>query len=97
MQRTFARGLVAVAIAAGSVAGIGTATAGPGLPVEPAAPTAEPQAVNGDSTGSAVGHEPSGSSATGPLSSGSAEALVGVLGLLGGLFGDGCNELECGG
>ncbi|MGW0179366.1 hypothetical protein [Nocardia sp. NPDC003345] len=87
MQKTLARGIVALAIAAGSVAGTATATAGPGLPLEPAAPTARPQSVAGPSTGSALGDEGSGSALTGPVSSGSAEAAGSLFMLLGALFG----------
>ncbi|WP_063036982.1 hypothetical protein [Nocardia grenadensis] len=86
MQKTLIGGIAALAIAAGSVAGAGTAAAA-GLPLEAAAPAA-PRMVQGDSSGSGVGHQPSGSSLSGPISTGSAQVLgtliTGLAALLGG-------------
>ncbi|MEU4317076.1 hypothetical protein [Nocardia sp. NPDC024068] len=54
------------------------------------------QPVNGNSTGSALGHEGSGSALTGPMSSGSAQAAGSLFMLLGVLFGNpGCDPLLC--
>lgn len=93
MQKTLVGGIAALAIAAGSVAGTGTAA---GLPLEVASPAA-PRTVQGDSTGSGVGHGPSGSSLSGPVSSGSAEAAASLFVLLGAIFGDPnpCAPLLC--
>lgn len=95
MQKTLVGGIAALAIAAGSVAGTGTAAAA-GLPLEVATPAA-PRTVQGDSTGSGVGHGPSGSSLSGPVSSGSAEAAASLFVLLGAIFGDPnpCAPLLC--
>ncbi|WP_063061804.1 hypothetical protein [Nocardia sienata] len=86
MQKTLVGSIAALAIAAGSMTGAGTAAAA-GLPLEATAPTA-PRTVQGDSTGSGVGHGPSGSSLSGPISSGSAEVLgtliTGLAAILGG-------------
>jgi hypothetical protein len=73
MQRVLASGALAAALALGSVTGAATAAA-TGLPLEPAA--SAPRSVNDNSTGSAFGHEPSGSALTGPVSTGSAELLT---------------------
>lgn len=94
MQKTLVGGIAALAIAAGSAAGAGTAAA-TGLPLEAASPAA-PRTVQGDSSGSGVGG-PSGSSLSGPISSGSAEAAASLFVLLGAIFGDPnpCAPLLC--
>ncbi|WP_280425376.1 hypothetical protein [Nocardia carnea] len=52
------------------------AAAAPGLFLEPTDPAVpDPQPVNDTSSGSGFMHEPSGSGFSGPISSGSAEAL----------------------
>lgn len=83
MQKTFVGSIAALTIAAGSVTGAGTAAAA-GLPLDAAAP----RTVQDASTGSAAGHESSGSSLSGPISSGSAEVfgslLLGLAAILGG-------------
>lgn len=87
MQKILVGGIAALAIAAGSAAGAGTAAAA-GLPLE----AATPHTVQGHSTGTAVGDDSSGSSMSGPVSSGSAGVagalIVGLAELLGGGWPD---------
>ncbi|WP_156426145.1 hypothetical protein [Nocardia jinanensis] len=83
MQKALVGSIAALAIAAGSVTAAGTATAS-GLPLD----TTTPHTVQDASTGSGVGHQPSGSSLGGPISSGSAEAAGSLIALLGIIFGD---------
>ena len=92
MQKVLVGSIAALAIAAGSVTAAGTATA-TGLPLDVTAP----HTVQDASTGSSVGHQPSGSSLGGPTSSGSAAAAGSLIALLGAIFGDPnpCAPLLC--
>lgn len=92
MQKILVGGIAALTIAAGSVTGAGTAAAA-GLPLDAAAP----RTVQDASTGSGFGHQPSGSSLSGPISSGSSEVAASLLVILGAIFGDPnpCGPLYC--
>lgn len=92
MQKIFVGSIAALAITAGSVTGAGTAAAA-GLPLDAAAP----RTVQGASSGSGFGHQPSGSSLSGPISSGSAEAAASIFVLIGAIFGNPnpCAPLLC--
>lgn len=85
MRRALVSSAFAAAVALGSVAGAATASAGTGIPLEAfsgdSAPAPKPVQGPGN-TQSAIGHGPSGSALTGPVSSGSAEAMGYLFGLV---------------
>ncbi|MGI5222956.1 hypothetical protein [Nocardia sp. CA-290969] len=99
MRRVLFSGFCVAAAAFGSVAGTAAAAPGTGLPLEPFTTESVPAPKSVQAPGTSMsgfGHESSGSAIIGPISTGSAEALTGLLSVIVTLSGGPtCPDMMC--